>query len=171
VDRVVEDVVERVVVLLFGLDHSGPEPLTEDVMLAAVPFVEGTGVLAVEVAHPVGEVGEGRLDDQVVVVPEEAACVEAPAIAPPDAPQDLKEDGAVPVVEEDRRVVVPLRPNVVVGAGGEIAQWASHAPKVTATPLPESMRGTSRRRDATDPSRARHQTGPERSWPRTRGHS
>lgn len=85
-----QDVVEGVVVLLFGLDHPGPEPLAEDVMLAAVPLVEGTGVAAVEVAHPIGEVGQGGLDDQVVVIAEEAACVEAPAIAPADALQDWR---------------------------------------------------------------------------------
>ena len=137
VDGVVEDIVEGVVVLLFGLDHSGPEALAEDVMLAAVPFVEGTGVLAVEVAHPIGKVGEGRLDDEVVVVTEEAACVEAPAIVAADALQDLEEDCAVTVVEEDRRVVVPLRPDVVVGPGGEVSQRASHDSTVTATRGPD----------------------------------
>ena len=130
VDRVVEDVVESVVVLLFGLDHFGPEPLAEDVMSLAVPFVEGTGVLAVEVAHPVGEIRQWGLDHQVVVIAEETACVEAPAIAAADAPQNLEKGGAIPVVQEDRPVVVPLRPDVVVGAGGEIAEWPSHASNV-----------------------------------------
>ena len=70
VDRVVEDVVERVVVLLFGFDHSGPEAAAEDMVLAAVSFVEGAGVLAVEVTHALGEVRLRRLDEQVVVVAE-----------------------------------------------------------------------------------------------------
>jgi hypothetical protein len=47
VDRVVEDVLERRAVLLFGLDHSGPEAASEDVILAAVSLVEGARVLAV----------------------------------------------------------------------------------------------------------------------------
>jgi hypothetical protein len=130
VDRVVEDVVEGVVVLLLGLDHFGPEPLAEEVMPPAVPFVEGTGVLAVEVAHSVGEICQRGLDHQVVVIAEETASVEAPPIAAADALQDLDEDGAIPVVQEDRGVVVPLRPDVVVGAGGEIAERASHASNV-----------------------------------------
>jgi hypothetical protein len=155
VDRVVEDVVEGVVVLLFGLDHSGPEALAEDVMLAAVAFVEGTGVLAVEVAHPIGEVGQWRLDDQVVVVAEEAACVEAPAIVPSDALQDLEEDDAVPVVEVDRRVVVPLRPDVVVGPGGEISQRASHDSTVTTTRGPDRRVG----RLGAETQRTRHVPG------------
>ncbi len=126
VDRVVDDVLDGVVVLLLGLDHPRPEPLAEDVMLSAVALVESTGVLAVEVAHPVGEVRERGLDEQVVVVPQQAAGVEAPAVAPPDPLQDLDEDAAIPVVLEDRAVVVALRSDVVVGAGGEVAVGASH---------------------------------------------
>jgi len=126
VDRVVEDVVEGVVVLILGLDHLRPEPLPEDVMLAAMALVEGAGVLAVEVAHAVGEVGQRRLDEQVVMVAQQAPGVEAPAVSPPDAPQDVEEDSPVPVVLEDRGVVVALRPDVVVGAGGEVAVRASH---------------------------------------------
>jgi hypothetical protein len=120
VDRVVEDVVERVVVLLFGLDHFRPEPLAEDVVLPAMAFVEGTRILAVEIAHAVRQVRERCLDDQVVVVAEQAAGVQPPAVGTPDALQDLEEDRSIPVVEKDRRVVVPLRPDVVVGAGREI---------------------------------------------------
>jgi hypothetical protein len=132
VDRVVEDVVERVVVLLFGLDHFRPEALAEDVVLAPVAFVEGARVLAVEVAHPVGEIRQRRLDEQVVVVAEQAAGVQPPAVSTPDAPQDLEEDGAIPVVKEDRCVVVSLRPDVVVGAGRDIAVRAAHPSTVTA---------------------------------------
>jgi hypothetical protein len=68
VDRVVEDVLERRAVLLLGVDHPGPEAAAEDMVLATVSFVEGTCVLAVEVAHPFREVRKGRLDHQVVVV-------------------------------------------------------------------------------------------------------
>jgi len=107
------------------------------VILAAMPLVERTGVAAFEVAHAVGEVGERRLDDEVVVVPEQAACVQAPAVAPPDASQDLDEDDPVPVVEEDRRVVVPLGTDVVVRAGGEIAVRPSHRGDRTAAVRPE----------------------------------
>src|SRR3954451_16100160 len=126
VHGVVEDVVEGVVVLLLGFDHPRPEALPEDVVDAAMALVEGPRVLAVEVAHAVGEIREGRLDHEVVVVPEQAARVESPAVAPPHALQDLDEDGAIPVVEEDRVVVVPLGTDVVVRAGGEVAERTSH---------------------------------------------
>ena len=121
-----EDVLERFLVLLFGLDHFGPEASAEDMVLPAMAVVEGSGVLAVQVAHARGEVREPRLDDQVVVVAEQAPGVEPPAVAAADPPQDLCEDGPVDVVAEDRVVVIPLCPDVVVRAGFEVAVRASH---------------------------------------------
>jgi hypothetical protein len=126
VDRIVDDVVDRVVVLLLRFDHPRPEPLAEDVVLAAVPFVEGAGVLAVQVAHAVGEVRQRSLDEEVVVVAEQAAGMEAPAIVALDPSQNLEEDPPVVVVLEDRSVVVALRPDVVVGAGCEVTMRTSH---------------------------------------------
>ena len=125
-DRVVEDVVDRVVVLLLRLDHPRPEPLAEDMVPAAVPLVEGAGVLAVQVAHAVGEVRQRSLDEEVVVVAEQAAGMEAPAIVALDPSQNLEEDPPVVVVLEDRSVVVALRPDVVVGAGCEVTMRTSH---------------------------------------------
>jgi hypothetical protein len=126
VDRVVEDVVDRVVVLLLRLDHPRPEPLAEEVVPAAVPLVEGAGVLAVQVAHAVGEIRQRGLDEEVVVVAEQAAGVEAPAIVALDPSQNLEKDPPVVVVLEDRSVVVALRADVVVGAGGEVTVRTSH---------------------------------------------
>jgi hypothetical protein len=126
VDWVLEDVLERLVVLLFGLDHFRPEPAAEDMVLSGVPLVECAGVLTVEVAHAVGEIRERRLDQQVVVVAEQAAGVQAPAVATADAAEDPREDGAVGVVAEDGLVVVPLRDDVVVRAFFEVAARASH---------------------------------------------
>jgi len=121
VDGVFDDVADRLAVVLFRLDHSRPESLAEDVMLAAVAFVERPRILAVEVAHAVREVCDGGLDEQVVVVPEQAADVETPAIPAFDVLEDLDEDPAVVVVAEDRLVVVALRRDVVAGAGGKCA--------------------------------------------------
>jgi hypothetical protein len=142
VDRVVEDVVEGRAVLLLGLDRSRPEAAAEDVVPAAVPFVEGTCVLAVQVAHARREVGQRGLDEQVVVVAEQAAGVQAPAVAPANAPQDPDEDLAVAVVQEDRRVVVPLRADVVARAGFRVAKRSSHAPTVAAFAADERCRAS-----------------------------
>jgi hypothetical protein len=100
--------------------------LAEDVVLAAVPLVEGAGVLAVQVAHAVGEVRQRSLDEEVVVVAEQAAGMESPAIVALDPSQNLEEDPPVVVVLEDRSVVVALRPDVVVGAGCEVTMRTSH---------------------------------------------
>jgi hypothetical protein len=155
VDGVVEDVLERRAVLLLGLDHPRPEAAAEDVILPPVPFVEGTCVLAVEVAHSIREVRERRLDDQVVVVAEEAARVEPPAVAPADAFQDPDEDRAVGVVQEDRRLVVSLRSDVVVRAGFGMAKRSSHAATVAAAVASERSRAPL----ATLASRTRHVPG------------
>jgi hypothetical protein len=125
-ERVIDDVLDRVVVLLLGLDHPRPEPLAEDVVLAAVPCVERFRVLAVEIAHAVREVGGGSLDEQVVVVAHEAPDVEAPAVPPLHPPQDVDEGGAIVGVAEDRPVVIALRSDVVVRARREVAEWPSH---------------------------------------------
>jgi hypothetical protein len=127
VDRVVEDVLHRLDVLLFGLDHLRPEALPKDVVLPAVPGVERARVLAVQVAHPVREIRERCLDDEVVVVPHQAADVEPPAVAAADAREDVEERQPVGVVAEDRRVVVALRRDVVVRAGLDVAVRSTHA--------------------------------------------
>jgi hypothetical protein len=126
VDWVVDDVLERVRVLLLGFDHLGAEAAPEDVVAAAVALVEGASVTAVQVAHPVREVRLGRLHEQVVVVAHEAAHVRAPPVAAFDAAQNVDEEDAVVVLEEDRREVIPARRYVVLGPGCEIAAWAAH---------------------------------------------
>jgi len=95
-----------------------------------VPLVEGAGVAAVQVSHPVGEVRLRGLDEEVVVVPHQAAHVRAPAVAPFDPAQDVEEDDPISVVQHDRRVVVAADPDVVVGTGGEVTVGPSHRPKV-----------------------------------------
>jgi hypothetical protein len=159
VERVVEDVLDRVAVLLLGLDHPRPEALAEDVMLAAVACVEGLRVLPVQVAHPVRQVRLRRLDEQVVMVAQQAADVEAPAVAAHDAPQDLNEGKAIVCVAEDRGFVVPLRADVVVGAGGEVTVWPSHAAEGSSGGEKKRARAAVWRSIATVPSRARQRTG------------
>jgi hypothetical protein len=165
IHRVVEDVLEGRVVLLLGFDHPRPEPLAEDVVLAPVALVERPCVLAVEVAHAIREVREGRLDDQVVVVGQQAAGVDVPSVAALDAVQDLHEDGAVAVVEEDRRLVVPFRADVVVRAGREVAVRSAHVGDRSRGERDKSAACVSRHTAVTDPSRARQRTRPREAWP------
>jgi putative intracellular protease/amidase len=126
VDRVVDDVFNRGLVLLLRFDHLRPEPAAEDVVAPAVALVERPCVGTVEIAHPIGEVRDRGFDYQVVVVTQEAARVHPPAVTALDAAQDVHEDHAVPVVGDDRLLVVPARRDVVVRAGGEVTMRSTH---------------------------------------------
>jgi hypothetical protein len=155
VEWVVDDVLDRRVVLLVRLDHLRPVAAAEDVILPLVALVEGAGVTAVQVPHPVGEVRERRLDEEVVVVPHQAAHVRPPAVTPFDPAQDVEEDDPVAVVHDDRGVVVAADPDVVEGTGLEVTEGPSHRSKVT-PPEPLSPRFDS---FASRPARSCHVPG------------
>jgi len=130
VERVVHDVVDRRLVLVLRLDHFRPIAVAEDVVLPLVAFVEGAGIGAVQIPHPIGEVRQGGLDQEVVVIAHQAAHVSKPAVAPFDPAQDVEEDDPVSIVEDDRRVVVAPDPDVIVGTRGEVTVGPSHLLKV-----------------------------------------
>jgi hypothetical protein len=98
-----------------------------------VERVEGTRILAVEVAHTVREVRVQRLDHEVVAVAQEAPRVEAPPVALDHSPQLVEEDAAVVVVEEAELLVVAARGDVVPRTGSQIAAWAGHVSTVASS--------------------------------------
>ena len=126
VERVVDDVFDRCFVLVVRLDQLRPKASPEDVVAAAVPVVERACVLAVEVAHAVRQVRQRRLDDEVVVIAHQAARVQLPAVAGRDSVEDVNEGLPVGVVEHDRRLVVAACADVVVPAGDERTEFATH---------------------------------------------
>jgi hypothetical protein len=130
VERIVDDVVDRRLVLVVRLDHPRPVAPPEDVILPLMALVEGAGVGTVQVPHPVGQVRERRFDEEVVVVAHQAAHVRAPAVTPFDPPQDVEEDDPISIVQDDRRIVVSPDPDVVVGTRSEVTVRPSHLPKV-----------------------------------------
>jgi hypothetical protein len=158
VHRVVDDVLDGCVVVLLGLDHLRPVAPAEEVVLAAVPPVEGPGVAPVQVPHALVDVGAGRLDQKVVVVPHQAADVHPPAVATLDPPQDVQEDHPVLVVAHDRHVVVPAGDHVVVGAGDDDSVRPSHSANVAAAEAIVPPREPS----GTRPARPRHVPGMRR---------
>jgi len=91
------------------------------VVHAPVALVEPSCIAPVEVAHAVGEVRFRRLDEQVIVVAHQAAGMDAPAVAPHDPVQDVDEEDAVVVVEDDRCLVVAACRDVVQRTRGEVA--------------------------------------------------
>jgi hypothetical protein len=129
-DRIVEDVLERGLVLLLGFDRLRPVAAPENVVLSPVPLIEGAGVAAVQVAHSLVQVGGGCFQDEVVVVSHQAADVDAPAVSAFDAPEEMEEHHPVLAVDDDRCVVVPAAPDVVVAAGHEVAVGTPHRPTV-----------------------------------------
>ena len=151
---------DRLVVLVFGFDHPRPEAAAEDVVAALVALVEVPCVAAVQVSHPVGEVRARGLHDEVVVVSHQAAHVQAPAVAPLHAAEDVEERLPVGVVEGDRGAVVSLRHDVVVRAGGEVAVVSAH--RNDGSPALRRQMAAAQFRYATgaDGSRARHATCP-----------
>jgi hypothetical protein len=155
VERVVHDVVDRCLVLVVRLDHFRPVAVAEDVVLPLMAFVEGAGVGAVQIPHPIGKVREWGLDQEVIVIAHQAAHVSEPAVAPLDPAQNVEEDDPVSIVEDDRRVVVAPDPDVVVGARGEVAVGPSHLPKV-ALGKPAGPRSDA---FAPRPTRSRHVPG------------
>ena len=66
-DGVLKDELERRLELLVRFDALGAEPLAENVVAAPVHRVERARVLAVQVAHPVGEIRVQRLHDELVM--------------------------------------------------------------------------------------------------------
>jgi hypothetical protein len=135
VKGIVDDVFDRGLVLLVRLDHLRPVAAAEDVILPLVALVEGPGVATVQVTHSLVEVRQRGLDEQVVVIAHQAAHVGAPGVAPFDPAQDVEEDDPVSIVQHDGRVVVAADPDVVVRAGFEVTEGASHCSKV-APPTP-----------------------------------
>jgi hypothetical protein len=132
VDGVPDDVLDGCVVLLLALDQLRPVAAAEDVVHAPPALVEGSGVAAVQVAHALVEVRLRRLDEEVVVVPHQAAHVHLPPVAALDPAEDVEEDDAVVVVDDDRRMVVPAGHDVVRAAGEDDAMRPSHVATVAA---------------------------------------
>jgi hypothetical protein len=155
VEGVIHDVVDRGLVLILRLDHFRPVAAAEDVVLPLVALVEGAGIGTVQIPHPIGEVWQWGLDQEVVVVSHQTAHVSEPAVAPFDPAQDVEEDDPVSIVEHDRSVVVAPDPDVVVGTRGEVTVGPSHLPKVALRKAP----GPRRDAFAPRPTRSRHVPG------------
>jgi hypothetical protein len=125
-DGVVEDVLDRALEMLLGLDHPAREAVPEEVAPALVPPVEPLRVDAVEPLHPERQVLPRRLEDEVIVVVEQAERVHPPAEAPHDLVQQREELPAVVVVEEDRALLDAPRRDVEEAVGEQRAQRPGH---------------------------------------------
>jgi hypothetical protein len=126
-DRVVQHVGAGFAEVVVVPDHLAVEAVAEEVAGSAVPLVELLRVGAVQDLHARGEQLELGLDDQVVVVAEQAERVEAPAEAPHDDAEQAEEVPAILVVAVDPRPVDAAGGDVVVAARREhVAGQAGH---------------------------------------------
>lgn len=125
-----DNVVEGDRQLFVTLDRLRPEAPAEHVVSAAVPVVEPTSVVTVQIAHPLREVRTRCLDDEVIVVSHQAGGMDAPAVALPHAIQNPHEDMAVVDILVDRAPIVAARRDVVEAAGNEIPAWSAHGSDV-----------------------------------------
>ena len=126
VERVVDDVLDRGVVLLLRLDHLRPVAAAEDVVLASVTLVEGAGVGPVEVPHSLVEIRGGRLHEEVVVVAHQAIRVKEPGLVGDDRREKVQEKAAVASVPEDRPAFMSTAGDVVQRAGELEAERSRH---------------------------------------------
>lgn len=89
----------------------------EEVPLAPVALVEGTGVAAVQPLHPVAEVGIRRLDQQMDVVGHQAVGEQMPALALDDRDQEPRVQLVVLVVDKDATAIDAAGDDVIDAAG------------------------------------------------------
>jgi hypothetical protein len=135
-NRVVEDVRERVLVVLFVVDDPGGEPLAEERSLTTEPGVVLPGVVALDPLHGRRQIFDPGVDECVVVRPHQAEGVE------PESPtlRALREE------RDERPIVVPVaeQPGFVDGGRGQVeeavwqfsAEYSGHASTVRLLALP-----------------------------------
>lgn len=104
-----------------AFDHAGFEAILEEVTAAGVAPVEPHRMDAVQSLHSAGELGLGRLDEQVEVVVEEVPRVHAPGEASLDVEEELEPGHAVAVVEHDRPLLDAAADDVVPGGARQLA--------------------------------------------------
>src|SRR6266511_5441373 len=78
--------------LVLVLDRTAPEPLAEEMAPAPVTRVEALRVAAVQPLESGGQLGDGRLDDEVIVVRHQAERVHSPVVLAHRCCEQAEED-------------------------------------------------------------------------------
>jgi hypothetical protein len=118
------------------------EPALEDVTVEAVDVVEELRVAAVEMLHSPGEVRVEGLDEEVVVIRQQAVSAALPAEAATDGTEQVEEGAAIRVRHEHRLPTVPPRGHVVDAVWDLNTWWSGHSSTVglPVRPLPVRVR-------------------------------
>src|SRR5205085_12684490 len=110
-------------------DPAVPVPLAEEMVDAAVAYVERRCVARVQLAHPLREPAVADTKDEVVVVAHEGVGDDPPAVLRGNAVEVAAERLPIEVVLEDGALVVAPRDDVVI-PGALVAQLYRHAASV-----------------------------------------
>jgi hypothetical protein len=128
-----------------AVDHARLEPALKEMALAGITSVEPARVATVQPLHSAGELGLGRLDEQVEVIVEEVPDVHFPAKSALDLDEQLEPRSAVVIVERDRPLLDAAADDVVPSRA---RQAAARDPRHGAT-LPRRQRQRNRREGTT----------------------
>jgi hypothetical protein len=139
-DRVPQDVVDHAREIVVADDAAGAEAVAEQVAFAIVLPVETLRVHAVDAVERPRERRLRRLDDEVVVVPEQRQGVDRPVICLDGVAQELQEREAVTAVAEDRAAVHALDPDVEDAVGEPAPERSSHRLRRYARGAPPTAR-------------------------------
>jgi hypothetical protein len=112
--------------LLLVLDRTAPEPLAEEMAPASVARVEALRVAAVQPLEPGRQLGDGRLEDEVVVVGHQAERVHAPVVFAHRCCEQAQEDPAVVVVPVDRDLSGTTRRHVKEAVEEDVSRQPRH---------------------------------------------
>lgn len=95
------------------LDQNRAKARLENVPLGLVPTVEAAGIEAVQLPHPDRDIRERRLDDEVVVIDQQAMRVEEPAVSLQDLVEGRQKPPVIRVIAENRLARIPPNDDVV----------------------------------------------------------
>ena len=126
-DGVEVNVAAQLEPVAFVLDEDGMEAALEEVSGALVTSVEIAGTARVEDLHSRGEVGAGRLEEEVVVIVHKGEGEDAPVGLRGDALEAGEPGFAVAVVTDDFASLVTARGHVVDRIGELDSQRPGHA--------------------------------------------
>src|SRR5215212_8811804 len=130
-DGVFEDVETTSLESRLGIDHVDGVPPLEKVPITPMALVEELHISTVQPLHAARKIRLRGLDDQVVVIGQQAERATGPFVANDDGAQEVRNVLSVDVVDVDGAVVRPTPCDVIDADLGEVfARSSRHGSKV-----------------------------------------
>ena len=96
-----------------------------------MPSVEMLRVYTIQLTHALGEICIRAVDNEVVVIIHQHVTMDDPFKARNDGINNVKENSAVFVIQENSFVAISLTGYVVISAGKLYANWSGHKLKTS----------------------------------------